>query len=253
MNVFVRPRRVERPTLRLIVFHHAGGSAAAYYPLAKLLPADWEVLLHEQPGRGLRRGEPIRRDMRQVVDGAFADVLPHTDATFALFGHSMGAIVAAEVGRRLVEVGRQPLWVGVSGRRASQPSASSELRLARMDDTDLFRTLLELGGTPERLAQIPELKALFLRVTRADLQAVGSYRPDRRRPALPCPLTAFGGISDPWASPESLSDWQEETVSDFRQSLFPGGHFYFLDTAFAVLAREIRTEARAAIAAAVTG
>lgn len=253
MSTFVRPRRVARPTLRLFVFHHAGGSASAYHALAKLLPADWEVLLHEQPGRGVRRGEPLRADTRQLVDGAFADVAPYTDGLFALFGHSMGAIVAVEVGRRLADGGRPPLWIGVSGRRASAASTPSELCLARTDDTELFRTLLQLGGTPQRLGDIPELTQFFLRVARSDLRAVGSYRPDSRRSLLPCPLTAFGGISDSWAPPDSLSGWKDETMSTFRQCLFPGGHFYFLDTAFVALAREIRTEARAALATAVTG
>src|SRR5262249_47774789 len=43
MNCFVRPRPLVNPSLRVIAFHHAGGSAAMYCPMSTELPADWEL------------------------------------------------------------------------------------------------------------------------------------------------------------------------------------------------------------------
>jgi surfactin synthase thioesterase subunit len=247
MRQFVRPRRVDDPALRFVGFHHAGGSAAVYHPIARGLPPDWDVLLLDLPGHGTRRTEPLLRDMDQVIEQVVRDVAGCLDGPYALFGHSMGAIVAIEAGRRLTAACGPPVWVGVSGRSAPLTEGLGTRRLSDLYDSKLFAALSELGGTPARINEVPEFKELFLRVVRADFEAVDSYRPESDRIPLPCPLTAFGGITDSWALPASLPSWEYETVAHFRQCLFPGGHFYFLDSAFAALAREIRTEVRAAL------
>ncbi|HEU5107302.1 MAG TPA: alpha/beta fold hydrolase [Micromonosporaceae bacterium] len=248
MRQFVRPRPVDDPALRFIGFHHAGGSAAVLHPLARRLPPDWDALLLDLPGRGKRRSEPLIRDMDQLVDRVVRDVAGCTDAPYVLFGHSMGAILAIEVGRRLTAAGEPPGWVGVSGRSAPLTPVAGSRRLSEHSDAELFDTLLALGGMPERINDVPELKEYFLRVVRADFQAVDSYRPAADRLPLRCPLTAFGGISDAWAPPASLPAWEYETLAPFRQCFLPGGHFYFVESDVAALAREVRTEVRTAFA-----
>lgn len=247
MNAFLRPRAVDRPALRFIGFHHAGGSAAAYCPLARRLPPDWDIVLHDLPGHGRRRSEPADRRMVDVVARAAREVAEHTDVPYVLFGHSMGAIVAVETGRLLAACQRPPLWLGVSGRVAPAAQGLPLPRLSRLDDASLFAALLRLGGIPEQLADIPELKDMFLRLVRRDLEAVDSYQPEPDRIPLPCPVTAFGGLADPSTPPETLTGWELETTAHFRQCFFPGGHFYFFAAEGADLAREIRIEVRAAL------
>lgn len=242
MRPFIRPRPVTDPAVRLVLLHHAGSSAMVYYPLVRLLPDDWEVLLLDLPGRGSRHGERLTRSMSRVVDGVLADLTGHLTGRYALFGHSMGAIVASEVARRLSGQGRPPVWVGVSGRSAPATPVPGPAALTTLDDTSLLATLVGLGGLPARIGDVPEFREQFLRVARADLEAVASYRPPAGRRPLPCPLTVFGGIDDPFAPVGSLAAWQEETSEPLRQCLFPGGHFYFLDAAFPTLARELRNE-----------
>ncbi len=52
----------------------------------------------------------------------------------------------------------------------------------------------------------------------------------------------FGGTADAWAPPEAMARWSGETRGNFRERYFPGGHFYFLGTAFAGFARTLVTE-----------
>ncbi|WCN83977.1 thioesterase II family protein [Micromonospora sp. LH3U1] len=248
MRPFIRPRPVDDPTVRLILLHHAGSSAMAYYPLVGLLPDDWDVLLLDLPGRGSRHGERLSREMTRVVDAVLADVSPQADGRYALFGHSMGAIVAGEVARRLAGQGRPPVWVGVSGRSAPATPVAGPAELTGLDDTSLLTTLVGLGGLPARIGEIPEFREQFLRIVRADLEAVASYRPVAGRLPLPCPVTVFGGIDDPFAPLSSLPAWQEETVEPLRQCLFPGGHFYFAGDAMAEFARQLRAELRVELA-----
>jgi surfactin synthase thioesterase subunit len=250
----VKPSTVEqrggKPTVRLVVLHHAGGSSATYHPLARALPAWWDVVLFDLPGRGRRHAQPPLREMSQVVDlvtdelVGYARQQPHVPC--ALFGHSMGAVVAAEVARRLTERYQPPVWVGVSGRPAPlayQPT----VRWSELSDADLAAVLMSLGGTPERLLREPALYRRFLDVARADLRALDSYLVDPDRTLLSCPLTAFGGLVDPSAPPHSLPAWEQETTGPYRQCFLPGGHFYFLQSGFAALAREVRWELGSAL------
>ncbi|GAA4849988.1 DUF5988 family protein [Kitasatospora terrestris] len=239
-----RPRVVEDPALRVIAFHHAGGSAAVYHPMARWLPTDWELLLVDLPGRGKRHQE----EPEPTLDGAVAAVLPQLepwlDRPFALFGHSLGALVAFEAARALEAAGRRPHWVGVSGRVAPSFQAHTRRGLYRLGDAELLDELLAMGGTPDRIREVPEFVERFLRTSRADLRAAESYAPHPDRRPLAAPLTAFHGFQDPWAPTAMVAAWERETTGAFRRVGFPGGHFYFLGGAFPELARAVAAEAR---------
>lgn len=254
MSYFTRPRPLASPSLRLIAFHHAGGSAAMYHPMSAWLPADWELLVLDLPGRGKRHAEPPLHAIPALLDRVVEDVRPWLDVPVAFFGHSLGAILAAEVGRACERLGAPPVWVGISGRVA--PSLQAETpRLSGMDDASLLAELIALGGTPGRIHDMPELRERLLRIVRADIALLESYEPAPGRPALRCPVTTFAGTSDVWAAPATMRPWAGETCGDFRQRLYPGGHFYFLGPAFARLTRAIvgeiepHLEARTALSA----
>jgi surfactin synthase thioesterase subunit len=238
MSCFVRPNPLACPSLRVIAFHHAGGSAAMYHPMSAELPAGWELLILDLPGRGKRYAEPPIRTTPALVERVLEDLRPWLDLPFALFGHSLGAILAAEVGRACEQLGVPPVWVGVSGRVAPTLQAHAR-RLNDLDDASLLAEVLALGGTPDRLTEIPELRDHFLRVVRADIAVLDSYQPAPDRAALGCPMTAFAGTGDVWAPPATMRPWARETRSDFRLRQFEGGHFYFLGPAFAGFTREM--------------
>jgi surfactin synthase thioesterase subunit len=238
---FVRPRPHDSPSLRLIVFHHAGGAAAMYHTLAAELPPDWELLVLELPGRGKRHAEDLVTTLPALVARVAEDVVPWLGVPVALFGHSLGAILAAEVARVCEQRGVPPVWVGVSGRVA--PVLQSQARrLSTLDDATLLAEVLALGGTPARICELVEVRERFLRVVRADIAVLESYQPVPDRRPLGCPVTAFAGISDAYAPPATMQRWDGETAREFRLRLFPGGHFYFLGPAFAELGRAVVRE-----------
>src|SRR5882757_342820 len=180
---FVRPRPVADPEVRLVVFHHAGGSAAAYHPMARRLPARWDLLLMDLPGRGKRSAEPVVANMSTLVEQTADALRPWLDTPIALFGHSLGSIMATEVARALEGEGRGPCWVGVSARPAPRHHAMCRARLHELDDQRLLAELESMGGLPDRIREFPEFLDRFLRTVRADLRAVDSFVPsDQRRP-----------------------------------------------------------------------
>jgi medium-chain acyl-[acyl-carrier-protein] hydrolase len=241
MSFFIRPRPVANPALRVIAFHHAGGSAAMYHSMSAELPADWELLILDLPGRGKRYAEAPITALPALVERVVEDVRPWLDVPVALFGHSLGAILAAEVGRVCEQLGAPLIWVGVSGRVAPTLQAQAR-RLSTLDDASLLAEVVALGGTPDRVGEIPALRDHFLRIVRADIAVLESYEPAPDRAALGCPVTAFAGTSDVWAPPTTMRPWARETRGPFHMRLFAGGHFYFLGAAFAGFTRELVRE-----------
>jgi surfactin synthase thioesterase subunit len=242
MTPFIRPRRLADPELRLVVIPHAGGSAAAYYPIATSLPRRWEPLLLDLPGRGRRGRSAPLTDVVSMAATAAADIRPWADGTpLALFGHSLGAVVAVETARLLQNADVALTWTGVSGSASPQARAVSPSPDRELTDAELLAEMAEMGGLHKRVGEAPELLRRFLDLVRSDLRALNRYRPDPARPALASPLTAFGAAADKWAPPEAVGSWSSETSSVFRHRTFAGGHFYLFDMAEA-FAREIARE-----------
>ncbi|HEY8544699.1 MAG TPA: alpha/beta fold hydrolase, partial [Acidimicrobiales bacterium] len=137
---------------RLVVFPHAGGAVSWYAPLARLLVPDVDVVGVQYPGRQDRLGEPCLDSIAELRDAVVADLLGGgwLDRPVALFGHSMGAVVAYETARRLEhDHGRPPRALVVSGRRA--PTTHRVERVHQGGDPALLREIARLGGTPPEL------------------------------------------------------------------------------------------------------
>ncbi|MFI5998267.1 thioesterase II family protein [Streptomyces sp. NPDC051362] len=109
--------RTQEPRLRLFVFHHAGGSHLAYRDWPARFPAGWQVHLPDAPGRGPRDERPALHDADALVDHYLHTLGDTLTGPFAFFGHSLGAVVAYELTRRLVDEGHTPpRWLGLSAR-----------------------------------------------------------------------------------------------------------------------------------------
>jgi len=247
-TAFVRPRAVAEPAVRLVVIHHAGGSAAAYFPLNGLLPADWELFLLDLPGRGKSHAHRQLTDMAALAAWAADRVRPWADgAPLALFGHSLGAAVAYEAGRLLAAEGTPPAWIGVSGRCAPGQSVPGVLPDTDLPDDELMRRLAGLGGMHPRIHELPEFREGFLRLVRGDLQAVAGYRPDTGRPPLNVPITALSAADDHVAPPASMTGWSAQTTARYRRLTFDGAHFHFLGAGFADFGRSLVQDIRQAL------
>jgi surfactin synthase thioesterase subunit len=228
-------RRVPRAAVRLVCFPHAGGSAGYFFPLARLLGDDIEALAVQYPGRQDRRLEPPVTDLGRLADQA-ADILTGTiGGPFAFFGHSMGAVLAFEVTRRLERRGAPlPEVLFLSGRRA--PSRVREENVHRRDDAGVIAEMLRLGGTEASLLADPELIDMIMPPLRADYTAVETYRCEPVGAAVSRPIDVLVGDSDPRVSLDDAGAWAAHTTAACALRVFPGGHFYLGEQAAAVTA-----------------
>ncbi|MCM2576046.1 thioesterase II family protein [Streptomyces meridianus] len=224
-------------TARLVCFPHAGGAASFFHPLSARLAPGTEVVAVQYPGRQDRISEQAPTDLATIADLAYAALKKLlSQLPTALFGHSMGALVAFEVARRMEADGLSPLRLFASGRAA--PSIPWTGRRGR-DDAEIVAELRELAGTDAALLADDELLQLILPAVRSDYAAVEGYRCSPGA-SVRCPVTALGGDDDPRALLTEVRAWQRHTEGGFDLKVFPGGHFYLVDQVSALIA-ELRS------------
>lgn len=216
---------------RLFCFPYAGGAASIYRTWHQYLPPEIELCAVQLPGRENRIKEAPFTNVTQLVQTLIPHLLPALDKPFALFGHSMGSLIAYELAQQLQAQGQTPTHLLVSGRRAPMlPDPEGPLHPLTNDAAFLAELQRRYNNLPAVLFADAELRTLFLPLLRADLTLVGSYQSTVQTP-LPCPLIAFGGEADPRASHAELLAWQQLTQADFALQFFPGAHFYLNEQA----------------------
>ncbi|GAA0484646.1 thioesterase II family protein [Streptomyces stramineus] len=224
---------------RLLCLPHAGGSASYYLPFAQSLAPEIEVLAVQYPGRQDRRDERCVTSIDELADQLLRSVGPRLDASTALFGHSMGAVLAFEFARRMEqETGFTCAGIFASGRRA--PSCHRHEGVHRRDDSGILSELADLGGTDPRLFEDEELLRSYLPALRADYRAIETYRGEVNA-MVDCSITAMVGETDPRTTLDEAQAWSGHTTGKFTLWSFPGGHF-FLDGNHTQVTRLIRSQ-----------
>lgn len=210
---------------RLFCFPHAGGSASSFHELAKALPEAVELTAVQYPGRQDRYTEPMPGSITELADGLASEMESPFDRPTAFFGHSMGAIVAFEVARRLQPRFPSPLAaLFVSACRAPGQRSPSGMSF---DEDEVRDYLRDLGGSGARaLAADEELWQLAYPVLSGDLRLIEQYRYTAGAP-LACPLSAIGGDQDASVTSADLERWQEHVIGGADLHAVPGDHFYF--------------------------
>ena len=198
---------------------HAGGGASAYRSWLGKVPGV-AVLPVQPPGREGRFREPPYKRMGSLV-GDLANVVTASLAgngggPYAVYGHSLGALVAFELLRELRRRGDpEPVHLFVSGCVAPHCPFDDGPPIRNMELPELVATLRKLGGTPEWLLSDPSVLEMIVPAIRADfsVKETNVYRPE---PPLDVPITALPATDDPRASEELVGRWCEQTTGEFE-------------------------------------
>ena len=225
--------------MRLFCFPYAGGSDSIFRSWQQILPETIEVCAVQLPGRGSRITDSACTRMDQLIRLAGEALAPHLDKPFALFGHSMGALIGFELAHYLRrEWGAQPVHLFVSGR--CSPQTRNEPVDPKLFDSALPEMLRQYNGTPAEALENAELMELVLPVLRADFALCKSYN-YTPQPPFNFPITAFGGLEDHGVPREAIEGWRKQTTGPFALRMLPGDHF-FLNTSRLPLLEAISRE-----------
>jgi medium-chain acyl-[acyl-carrier-protein] hydrolase len=212
-------------SVRLVCFPFAGGGAAAYRLWPRHLPSSIDVVAVHPAGRAHRlRERPLRR-VEAMVAAYLDDLAPLLDRPVALFGHSLGAIIAAECARVLEAQGCQPVHLFVSSKPALRDNESQKIHL--LPDPEFIAAMnRRYHGIPVEILKHPEVLELLLPALRADVEALETFRRKPDALKLNCPTTLFGGTFDSAASVAELGILYDEVAGPCHIRMFPGDHFY---------------------------
>lgn len=215
--------------IQLFCFPHAGAGALAFREWQKALGAEIQVRPVEMPGRGARRNEPPVRSIESLIGILVAELASEMTPPYAVFGHSLGAVLAFEVlCKYLRSGGPEPVRIFVSAHRAPHlPPAARPLY--HLPDRDLARELNRLGSAAAHLLENPELRRIFFPVLRADLELSDTYCTPPPQRAFTCPITALAPTEDLRVRPHEVRAWAEWTAGEFDCVMMRGGHFYLED------------------------
>jgi medium-chain acyl-[acyl-carrier-protein] hydrolase len=220
----VRTKPSPRARVRLFCFPCGGVGASPYKQWPEALGPLFDVCALHPPGREARRSEATITEIARYMDEVMEAVRPLLDKPFALFGHSVGALVVFELARRLRREGApMPLHLFVSGRHAPQwVMAEKAHSLPDAAFVDLLRTL---NGLPAAALESRELMEVMLPLLRDDCALHESYVYASEAP-LAVPISVFAGVDDPTAVEEQLEAWGEQTTGRFLLRRMAGDHFY---------------------------
>jgi len=219
--------------IKLICLPYAGGSSVIFSKWPQYLPSGIELHPVELAGRGTRIYEPLYPDLAAMVEDVFQRIHAHViTGPYAIFGHSMGAVIAYELVQRMAAYELPPpRHAFFSGKGAPGIVRADEKKYHEMGDAEFREELLELGGTPPDFFDHPELLALFLPLLKNDFRLAdqenagcGDIRP------LKYDITVLLG-KDEDLIPEQCTGWKSHTTGRCSIHYFKGGHFFLNDRA----------------------
>jgi medium-chain acyl-[acyl-carrier-protein] hydrolase len=202
---------------------------------AAAMPAAVAVHAVQLPGREDRYSEPLVHCVDRIV-GCVADALDAACVRpVALFGHSLGAVLAFELARELRRRGKPtPVGLLVSSFRAPHlPDRQPPLR--QLPATPLARELVQRYGASRQLLASSELMALMAPVIRADLALSETYAFTPERP-LECVIVVYRGARDANVTEREARAWAAHTRGGFGLRVHPGTHHLPRERESAVLA-----------------
>ncbi|MFF9018122.1 thioesterase II family protein [Streptomyces sp. NPDC014870] len=242
--------------ITLVCLPFAGAGASFYRPWQRHAePLGLDVLPLQLPGRERLIDEEPFRDAHAAADALHADLLTALAALpgeaaprrVALYGHSLGAVLAYELARRLATTPDVHL-VRLFASGSPHPAEPRAARATGLDDDAFLARVNEFAGYADEALDDPELRELVLPTLRADVEMHESYVPADAR-TLSVPVTTLRGTTDTLVRRAEAEAWDRTTDRGHRHVELDGGHMYLTESApelLRIVAEELAASAEEA-------
>jgi medium-chain acyl-[acyl-carrier-protein] hydrolase len=220
-------------SINLICLPFAGGSKYSYNLYTKYKPPFIDLTALDYPGHGARLQERLLTDIQSIADDVYEQIKHKLHTPYAIYGHSMGALVAYLTVRKILEE-QQPLPAHLFLTGCGSPSSNGKRRGRHLLSSDSFiEELKSMGGIPDEILYDSDSMRFFEPKLRADFQAVDTYH-YAAQPAFELPVTVITGLQEIITIEEALQ-WQEITNQPLSFKQLPGGHFFIFNCANEVM------------------
>lgn len=222
---------------KLFCLPYAGGSSMVYSKWKKHVHSSIELKPIELAGRGKRYSDAFYSSFSSAVEDICTTVKDELDDTrYALWGHSMGSLLAFELAYKLKSSGYEgPVHIFFSGRYPPHIYKNEERNFHALSDKEFIEEIFRLGGTPSGILESKELQDIFVPILRADYKILHGYRYYPKEKKLDCDISVLNGKQDAEIDPNDISQWKFYTNKECSFYSFDGGHFYINDHDQAVI------------------
>jgi surfactin synthase thioesterase subunit len=217
--------------LKLFCFPYAGGSAVIYNNWRKYLSPSIELMPIELAGRGKRYNDLLYNSINEAVEDVFNTIkVDITNHSYAFYGHSMGALLAYELARKIKLMKMpEPKHVFFSGRGAPHVKNEKDKKYHLMDNEEFKEEVIKLGGTPPEFFEHKELIDFMLPMLKNDFRLADVTFCDREIEAFDFDISVFLGKDEDEINSEQIDGWKNHTNGLCSIYHFNGGHFFILD------------------------
>jgi len=215
--------------IKLFCLPYAGGSATVYYKWKESLDARIELMPVETSGRGRRINEPRYDSMSDCIKDILEIIgIEILNGKYALYGHSMGALIVCELMNVIHKSGLEmPVHVFLSG--SSPPHIKNIKKISHLPDSEFIMEIMKFGGTPKDICENKELMDFFIPILRSDYKLIEEYQNDRVHNKWDVPISVMIGLNDESVPLDSAPEWAGYTSKECNIHTFPGGHFFIHD------------------------
>lgn len=210
----------------LFCLPYAGGSGVVYYKWKRHLNSSIQLETIELKGRGKRFNEDFYENLEDAVEDIFENIkekILHDE--YAIYGHSMGSLLAYELYYKIYNENiNMPKHIFFSGYKPpSIPGEERQIHL--LPDGEFIKEVIELGGTPQEVADNEELLQLFTPILRNDFKMLEKYLYKEKKDKIQCDISILNGKEDDITLEELLA-WKNHGDKGFKVYNFEGNHFF---------------------------
>jgi surfactin synthase thioesterase subunit len=205
------------------------GAGASFFQKWQGLHESLEVHAVQLPGREKRFLEEPHVDVHRAADEVVSILKEDSlrGAPTVIFGHSLGAVLAFEVTKR-VEVMRLYPKLALVASGSPDPWTPRANRASDLADDEAFiAKVSELSGYTDEALEDPMMREVLLPALRADVRMHEDYVPGSDV-TVGIPVMTVRGSDDSLVAREQVECWSRSTTSSVRNEELSGGHMYFV-------------------------
>ena len=212
----------------LFFLPHAGGSAKSYSSFKRFLPKELNVVPMELSGRFTRSSEPLLDTVPDCVSDLIEKHSELLSGEYALFGHSMGTVLATELVRQAREKGlAMPEHVFLSGKNPPDENVHCFENVENASDEEIVSYFSANSLSSNAPVPDEELMRMLNRILCTDVRMVERYSASPEDVKFGCDITVFYGTEDVLIQNVDMSSWNRFTGGSCGVYPFTGGHFYY--------------------------
>ncbi len=217
--------------IKLFCIPYSGGSSSVYYKWKRLLSNNITLCPLELAGRGRRMREPFYESVQDASEDISKMIMEQLSPgePYAIFGHSMGSLLAYEVYFALKDKGvHEPCHIFFSGRKAPQDEAERSSYYL-LPEKEFLDVVFRYGGNTKEILNNRELLDLFVPILRADFKIAEIYEYREHSEKLQCESTVLNGRNDLSVAQCDLRLWSELTDYPCDYAWVNGEHFFITE------------------------